>query len=333
MNKSILVVDDEQSVLSMLRDLLVYKGYAVVEAESGEQALEVVSHTLVDLIVTDLKMPGITGLELARQLLAQDPDRPVLLMTAYGQLESAQKAIQIGVYEYFTKPLDLHDMMAGIERALKHRQLVLEVQDYQKNLEHEVEARTLQLRKQIQELKARDLLLKHLLSVENRAETLNVAVELALSLCDCDVGLLYIPDLNGAMQLRTTVGFSNVSELLRQEDLGSIAEVDETRRALKSVVRDLTHTLVQEPGDVRLRLGIHSYGMLPVCRDGDVIAVIEVGRMRQDALVSAEDLDELEEFASYIAMAVIDCQIQETLPSWREDVNEVLKTAEQWVKT
>ena len=152
MAETILVVDDEQDVRHILHKIFEGKGYTVLEAESGEQALEMAGGMPPDMVLTDLKMPGMDGLLLAQRFLEQDPDRPVLLMTGYADTESARRAVKVGVYEYFTKPFDVNDVLAGVGRALEHRRLVLEVRGHQRDLEQRVEARTRELQRAYGEL-------------------------------------------------------------------------------------------------------------------------------------------------------------------------------------
>jgi len=152
MSESILIVDDEQSLRYMLRSLLARVGYTVVEAASGEHALEALNEAFVDLVITDLKMPGMDGLSLARRLLEAEPDRPVLLMTAYADLDSARRAVGMGIYEFFTKPFDVNDVLAGVRRALDRRRLVQENFEYQKALEWKVKERTQELRRASEDL-------------------------------------------------------------------------------------------------------------------------------------------------------------------------------------
>ena len=138
MNETLLIVDDEQQIRLMVRRLAETMNLNILEAESGEHAYEQVQQHDIDLIITDFKMPGIDGLELAHILLSQDPDRPVLLMTAYADLDSARKAIHIGIYEYFTKPFNITDVTAGLHRALEHRRMAREIQAYQRTLEQKM---------------------------------------------------------------------------------------------------------------------------------------------------------------------------------------------------
>ena len=83
-------------------------------------------------------MPGMDGLMLAQRPLDQDPDRPVLLITAYGDFDNARRAGEVGIYQYFAKPYSFEDLYAGVRRGLEHRRLTLENKAYQQGLERQV---------------------------------------------------------------------------------------------------------------------------------------------------------------------------------------------------
>ena len=332
MSVTILIVDDERPVRMMVGRLVKSLGYMAEEAESGEAALALLSRTAVDLVITDLKMPGMDGLSLAQKLLEENRDRPVLLMTAYADLESARRAVSIGVYEYFTKPFDVSDVGAGINRALEHRRLVLENKAYQKDLERKVEERTRELRQKVQELEARDSLLRHMLSIQEPEETLGLAVKLALDLCDCDTGALYTVDGSGGTEIGAAAGFGGGEEPLSKVELETMnlkgsGELDE---AQKESLENQTRVWVHEPGEVRKGFGIHSVGILPVQRGDEVVALLEVGRKRQDVLVGESDMDALQGFLPYVAMAVMDSRLQDEIPEWEDEMEGVLDEAGKW---
>ena len=332
MNEAILIVDDERPVRAMLQGVLDGMGYRVSAVESAEKALEIVEKAPVDLVITDLKMPKIDGLELAQKLLEQDSDRPVLLMTAFADLASARQAVSVGIYEYFTKPFDINDVVAGIRRALEHRRLALEIRAYQKDLELKVEERTRQLRQKVKELEARDTLLRHLLSLQEPDASLALAVRLALDLCACDAAALYVPGPEGEIQLRMAVGFKEPNLPMDGEDRQRLERtgIAEIPQPLQEAMKHQAPLWVHTPGPVRQEFGIHSFGILPVCKGEEVIALLEVGRKRQDVLVGEADLELLQGFLPYVAMAVFDCKLQEEIPGWEEDVDEVLKAAGEW---
>ncbi len=116
--KSILVVDDEKSQREILELILSGEGYDVTTASSGEAALKFAKDRRFDLVLTDLKMGGISGLELLAQLLAQDSSIIVILLTAHGSIDSAKEALRSGAFDYLQKPFERHALLEVIDRAL-----------------------------------------------------------------------------------------------------------------------------------------------------------------------------------------------------------------------
>jgi DNA-binding NtrC family response regulator len=115
----ILVVDDERGMCEFLRFLLQEEGYDVDIAHSGTQALEKVQESKFELILADIKMPGLDGLEMLRKLREADEDTVVIVMTGYSSLDSAIKAIKYDASDYLTKPFDDPDaVLAAVERGL-----------------------------------------------------------------------------------------------------------------------------------------------------------------------------------------------------------------------
>ena len=115
----LLVVDDEASHRLMLRAHLEQAGFDISEAENGETALDMVRDRPPDLMLLDLKMPDISGLEVLERLSAEGIDVPVIIMTAFSSIESALKAGRMGIKHYLTKPLDTDELMLKIEEILK----------------------------------------------------------------------------------------------------------------------------------------------------------------------------------------------------------------------
>jgi DNA-binding NtrC family response regulator len=121
----ILVVDDEEGMCEFLLYLLEGEGYEVDVAHSGDQALAKVEETAFDLILADIKMPGIDGLEMLRHIREADEETVVIVMTGYSSLESAIKAIKYDASDYLTKPFDDPDaVLAAVERGLAAQTVV-----------------------------------------------------------------------------------------------------------------------------------------------------------------------------------------------------------------
>lgn len=117
----VLVVDDEPAICWGFRELLRGEGHEVTIASSAEEALKVASKCLPDTIVLDVRLPGMDGLTALKQLRAKTNDAPVVVMTAFGNLETAVKAVEEGAFDYLTKPFELSEANDVVRRALEHR--------------------------------------------------------------------------------------------------------------------------------------------------------------------------------------------------------------------
>ena len=113
----ILIVDDEPRILLLMKGLLKANGYEVETAKDGAAALEIVKAGGVDIVVTDLRMQPMDGMELFREVRAASPDIPVILLTAYASVETAIDAMKSGIFDYLTKPFKVEDMLACLKRA------------------------------------------------------------------------------------------------------------------------------------------------------------------------------------------------------------------------
>ena len=124
----VLVVDDEAGMRRSLGIMLRREGYAVVEAAGGRQAIEALGHDIVDLVVADLNMDDVSGLEVLRQVKQTSPDVEVILMTAYGTIESAVEAMKLGAFDFITKPFQPEEILLRLRNAADKRRLRQQVQ-------------------------------------------------------------------------------------------------------------------------------------------------------------------------------------------------------------
>jgi two-component system NtrC family response regulator len=131
----ILVVDDEPVQREMIAGFLARAAFDVQAAGGGADALELIKRERVDLVITDFKMPGISGLELLKKCKEINPEISVVILTAYGTIETAVAAMKQGAYDYLTKPVDLDELLALIERVKERYQLVTENKELRRQLE------------------------------------------------------------------------------------------------------------------------------------------------------------------------------------------------------
>ncbi len=120
MQHTILVVDDDLNVLEVIKARLTFAGYKTITAASAPEALDRLKEAVVDLIVSDIKMPGMNGLELFEKVHAIHPALPVIFLTAHGTIPDAIKAVKAGAYDYLTKPFDGHELLDKISEVI-HR--------------------------------------------------------------------------------------------------------------------------------------------------------------------------------------------------------------------
>jgi len=148
----ILVVDDEEIMRNLLRDMLTDRGYEVLAVHRAEDAISAFKSRDFDLTITDIRMPGMDGIELIRQVKSIDKDSVIIVITGYGALESAQEALRLGAYDYITKPFAIDEIEFVIRRGVAARRLILEnrrLGEYLKEenvrLDEKVKERTRQL--------------------------------------------------------------------------------------------------------------------------------------------------------------------------------------------
>lgn len=123
----ILIADDDASIRSLLQTLFESEGYRTHEVTSGREVLPAIHKTRPSLLIMDVRMPGLSGMEVLEQMKRSSVDLPVLLMTAFGTSNLAIRAIQLGAYDYVTKPFDIDDLLLTVQRTLDHRDLATRV--------------------------------------------------------------------------------------------------------------------------------------------------------------------------------------------------------------
>jgi len=127
MTKRVLLVDDEQVMCDMLATTLGRRGFDVQTTTSPAQALVMAGQEDYGVVLTDLQMPGVDGIELCTRLAANRPDLPVIVLTSFGSFETAVAAIRAGAYDFLTKPVEIDTVVLALDRALQHRELREEV--------------------------------------------------------------------------------------------------------------------------------------------------------------------------------------------------------------
>ncbi|MCQ2591708.1 MAG: sigma-54 dependent transcriptional regulator [Treponema sp.] len=131
---TILTIDDEENIRNGLADNFELEGYNVEKAANGKQGLEIVDKGGIDLVITDLRMDGIPGEEVVRQVTTKYPGIPIIVLTGHGSIDDATAAIKCGAFDFLTKPLDLDHLNLVVKNALKGRVQALKISELQEKL-------------------------------------------------------------------------------------------------------------------------------------------------------------------------------------------------------
>ena len=119
---NLLVIDDDPEMCNLLEKVLVREDYHVQTACRGDDALKLLRQKEFDLIISDLKMPGLSGIELIRQAKAASPETPIILITAFGNVNAYIEVKEIGTYEFINKPIKMQHLKRVIQKALQEKE-------------------------------------------------------------------------------------------------------------------------------------------------------------------------------------------------------------------
>jgi putative two-component system response regulator len=148
----IFVVDDDRYVLDSVSIMLQEYGFTVIPFDNGQEAVRRFAAEPVDLVLTDINMPGMTGIELLEKIRFLDRETPVLLMTAYADLDTAVKAIQKGAFDFIIKPYSPPYLVHSVEKGVNYKRLIRIEKNYKRELEQTVERRTAELHEALSKL-------------------------------------------------------------------------------------------------------------------------------------------------------------------------------------
>ena len=124
---SILVIDDEDAQRNILMGYLEKKGFSIYSASSGNEGIKLVKNNLIDIVLSDYKMPDKTGIEVLEEVKKINPEISFVILTAYGTIENAVKAMRLGAFDYISKPVDLDELDLMIEKIIENKNLRSEI--------------------------------------------------------------------------------------------------------------------------------------------------------------------------------------------------------------
>jgi len=134
-NTKILIVDDEENFLTILSSLMKKQGHKVVTAGDGKKALKLIHMEAPDVLLSDVKMPGMDGIELLKKAKELDPDLPVVMITGFADIPGAVNMIKLGAHDYLPKPFDNNEVIRVVQRALTERELKRKLKEISNRLQ------------------------------------------------------------------------------------------------------------------------------------------------------------------------------------------------------
>jgi signal transduction histidine kinase/DNA-binding response OmpR family regulator len=304
----ILVVDDEDQVVQIFQDLLTQQGYEVVSSGNGDDAIQKVTTGKFDLVLTDINLPGVDGLEVVRAAKAADKDTCVILITGYASTTTAIDALRQGAYDYITKPFDLWETAKAIERGLESRILARENRRLIRELElanAELQQHEVLLRRRVEQATHRQASLieagKAISKSLNIHDTCRVVVEQAARMVGVSSCVIFLKDTASdefIAESATDVSAETLEKLRFQTGIGYHGQVVvSTQGRIVENVKDQVGT-----EDLWSHLDADNALILPLLSKESVIGTLTV--LNRDGGFSTEDQDVLTMLASQATIAV-----------------------------
>src|SRR5882672_3216785 len=312
----ILVVDDEPHVVQIFQDLLAQRGYEVSSSSNGDDAIVKVTTGRFDLVLTDINLPGVDGLEVVRAAKAADKDTCVILITGYASTTTAIDALRQGAYDYITKPFDLWETAKAIERGLESRFLVIENRRLVTSLEEanrELQQHELILSRMVKEATQRITALyeagKEISTSLSRQATLEVIVNQVAKLAGAEASLIFLYDTD-AGEYVAEAGVGVPAERLREYHFGNGVGLH------GQAVRNASPVRCQEVSDTvgveafLSDLTVSSVLVVPLLTNENVLGTITALR-RNGRAFTPDDQELLTMFASQASIAVTNAILYE----------------------
>jgi two-component system NtrC family sensor kinase len=302
----ILVIDDSEEIRSILRNMILGpNGYQVITAQDGQEGIEYALSEHPDLILTDVNMPRMTGLEVLQKLREAEYEWPVVLMTFHGSEDIAVQAFRLGVRDYIRKPFEIDEVLAIVERALVESRLRREKEELLRRLERANH----QLNRQVAELTTLYAIGQAVTSVLEPDKLLVRIVEASVYLCHAEEGSLYLVDKeSGELYMTATRGMGEEaahSVRLKVDD-SLIGEVVQSGKP--AIITSET----SKP-ELKLRTGHMAYSMVnvPLRVKARMIGVLSVVNRERPRNFNNADINRLSALANYAAIAIENARLYE----------------------
>jgi len=301
--EKIVIIDDEKRMCDSLSALLQGEGYRVLDFQDPSLAIETIKSEKVDLVISDIRMPVMNGLEVLKSVKAIDEGIPVILLTGYASLETAVDAVAQGAYDYLLKPVEFTHLEMVVNRALEHRRTELA----RLRLVEELKLSNLILQRRVGELNALYEAGKSIGSLSNLQELLRQIVILASTVTEANVGsIMLLDERREFLTIEAAIGLDD--DIIHKTKLPIGASIAgyaaQTGEAL--IVEDVEKDERFKRNNQEKRYGTASLLCTPLRIKNNVLGVINMANKSDGQAFTSDDLHMLTTFASQAAVAVDD---------------------------
>jgi len=300
--KKLLVVDDETRMCNSLCELLSSDGYDVTSSQSGREAIDLIHKESFDLVLTDIKMPEVTGLDILQAAQNTDPELIVILMTGYASLESALDAIKNGAFEYLLKPVEFSQLEISVERGLERREASLA----RKKLLEDLQEVNINLNTRLQEINALYEAGRSMASTHTLQHLLDTIVKLAAGVTQAEIGSLMLIDAESEhLTIEASIGLDPTLSKEVRLPLGSSIAGHVAKTGEPLIIADV------EKDDRFRRINKERYSSAsllcaPLKVTNRILGVINMANKKGSEVFHDHDLKLLVTFASQAAAAIDD---------------------------
>ncbi len=300
--EKIIIIDDEVRMGDSLSALLSDAGYSVQAFQNPKEAMELFGSGQIDLVITDIKMPQMGGLEILQEVKRTDDSVPVILMTAFASLKTAVEAISKGAYDYLVKPVEFAQLESAVKRALEKRRSDLS----RLELVEVLRESNLRLEKHVNELNALYEAGTSIGSAANPRELLNKIVELAARVTEARVGsVMLLDEAQEYLTIAAAIGLNPEIVVNTKLAIGSSIAGYVAQFGKPLIVEDVEND-EQFKRINRERYGASSLICAPIQIKNKVLGVINMANKNEGGKFSRDDLRLLATFAAQVAVTVDD---------------------------
>jgi two-component system NtrC family sensor kinase len=302
----ILVIDDSEEIRSILREMILGpQGYEVVTAQDGQEGIDYALKEHPDLILTDVSMPRMDGIEVLQRLRDAQYQWPIVLMTFHGSEEIAIQAFRLGVRDYIRKPFTVEEVLTCVERALIESRLRRE----REALLRRLESANRQLNRRVAELTALYAIGQAVTAVLDLDKLLNRIVEASVYLCRAEAGALYLVDKeSGDLYMKASLSGGDKGAHSARLKVENGLVVDALRTGRSALL-----TSESPNADLKVREGNTAYALVnvPLLVKSEVTGVLSVANRAQRRSFSKADVTRLTGLANYAAIAIENARLYE----------------------